>query len=314
MVVRNTGRLSDETRERVRNSMKELGYVYHRGAAMLRTHRSGLIGLLITDVSNPFFAAMTLAFDVAAAAGGYLTMVTDTFDDHERQTRLAQSMFEYPIEALAYTPVVSGDILRPLGEATIPMLAVTRGSSTGAPFLGPDDFMGGQLAGAHLIQDHGYRRIVYLGGPKGAGPREDRLRGLRSIAARVPGTEVVAEFPGITNVQGGLASAEQLRESGIEFDAVVCHSDVGAYALLASYRNDQGKMTKPFGVIGFDGLPESAVFWPPVTSVAVGPDILGRTAAEWLLAALDGKPGVMDTRIPPHLKIRASCGCRQTRA
>jgi LacI family transcriptional regulator len=306
MVVRNTGRLSDQTRERVRESMDALGYVYHRGAANLRTQRSGLIGLLITDVSNPFFSAMTLGFEEAAAEGGYLTMVSDTFDDAGRQERLAQSMLEYPIDALAYTPVVSNDLAAKLTNYPVPLLAVTRQSEGGAPYLGPDDYSGGLLAGEHLVDHHSYRRLVYLGGPHGAGPREERMRGVRDAAARQPGAELVAELNGITSVAGGMRLAQELIESRIEFDAVVCHSDVVAYALLHALRQI-GR--ESIGVIGFDGLPESELFWPSVTSVAVGPQLLGTRAAQWLLGALAGHPGEAFTAMPAHLEIRQSCGC-----
>jgi LacI family transcriptional regulator len=309
MVVRETGRVSAATRQRVRESMDELDYVYHRGAASLRTRRSGIIGLLITDVSNPFFAAMTLGFDEAAGERGYLTMMTDTFDDPERQSRLAQSMLEHPIDALAYAPVVSGDLAYHLEKFPIPILAVTRGSTAGAPFLGPDDVGGGRLAAEHLAGTHGYRRFVYLGGPRGAGPREDRLRGLRTVLAQYPGAELVAEFDGTTNVAGGIQLAAQLLALELDFDAVICHSDVVAYALLSALRREQ-RPIDGIGVVGFDDLPESEVYWPPVTSVGVGPQQMGRLAAEWLLRALDGDTAQAEVRMPAQLHIRSSCGCR----
>jgi LacI family transcriptional regulator len=287
--------------------MVSLGYVYHRSAATLRTRRSGVIGLLTTDVSNPFFAAMTRGFEEEAAQGGYLTMMTNTLDDPDRQARLAQSMLEYPVDALAYTPVVSGDLAYPLKDFPVPILAVTRGSAAGAPYLGPDDAVGGQLAGEHLIEFHHFRRIVYLGGPRGAGPRAERLRGLNEVAARHPDVSVIAEFAGTTNVAGGIRLARELLESGLDFDAVVCHSDVVAYALLAALR--QHDLGHQVGVVGFDGLPESELFWPPVTSVAVGPETVGRQAAKWLIAALSGVEGDSWTQITPHLEVRASCGC-----
>lgn len=313
MVVRETGRLSPATRERVREAMDELGYVYHRGAATLRTRRSGLIGLLITDVSNPFFAAMTLGFDEAAGERGYLTMMTDTFDDPKRQARLAQSMLEYPIDALAYTPVVSGDLASHLENFPIPILAVTRGSTAGAPFLGADDVEGGRLAAEHLADVHGYRRFVYLGGPRGAGPREDRLRGVRAVLEQYRGAELVAEIAGTTNVAGGVQLAAQLLDLDLNFDAVICHSDVVAYALLSALRRSQ-RSVEDVGVVGFDDLPESEVYWPPVTSIGVGPQQLGRLAAEWLLRALEGDTPQAEVHVPAKLHVRSSCGCHPSGA
>jgi LacI family transcriptional regulator len=307
MVVRGTGRLSAETRLRVRQSMDSLGYVYHRGAASLRTRRTGVIGLLTTDVSNPFFAAMTRGFEEQAALGGYLTMMTNTLDDPERQRRLAQSMLEYPVEALAYTPAVKDGEPHAITDASVPTLAVTRGSVPDEPYLGPDDVLGGRLAAEHLIEYHGYRRIVYLGGPRGAGPREDRLNSVRAVAARHADVEVVADFSGVTNVAGGVELAERLLTSGLEFDGVVCHSDVVAFALFAALR--RAGRERDVGAVGFDGLPESALFWPPISSVGVGPERLGAAAAQWLMNALEGVRGPVRTLMEPELQIRSSCGC-----
>jgi LacI family transcriptional regulator len=307
MVVRGTGRLREETRQSVRESMDRLGYVYHRGAASLRTRRSGLLGLLTTDISNPFFAVLAQGFEQAAAEGGYLTIMTNTFDNPTRQARLAQSMIEFPIDALAYTPVASADLAYRVQEFPVPILALTRGSSAGAPYLGPDDVVGGRLAGQHLIEHHGYRRIFYLGGPRGASPREDRLRGLKDVAARNPDARIVGELEGTTNVAGGIELARTLLDSGAVFDAVVCHSDVVAYALLSALRGVD--RIGSVGVIGFDGLPESQIFWPPVTSVAVGPELLGREAARWLLRELAGDSAGVPDKLSPHLEVRASCGC-----
>lgn len=180
MVVRGTGRLREETRQSVRESMDRLGYVYHRGAASLRTRRSGLLGLLTTDISNPFFAVLAQGFEQAAAEGGYLTIMTNTFDNPTRQARLAQSMIEFPIDALAYTPVASADLAYRVQEFPVPILALTRGSSAGAPYLGPDDVVGGRLAGQHLIEHHGYRRIFYLGGHEAPVPGKTACVGLRT--------------------------------------------------------------------------------------------------------------------------------------
>ncbi len=307
MVVRNAGRLSQETRERVRQAMSDLGYVYNRGAATLRTRRSGILGLLITDVTNPFFAAMTLGFENAAAARGYMTMVTNTFDDAERQSRLTQAMLEYPVEALAYTPVIEGASAHSPAAMPIPVLAVTRRPPDETPYLTVDDVTAGRLAAEHLVSFHSYRRLVYLGGPHGARPREDRIAGVRvAIRASRTGARLVGQFSGRVSIDEGTRMGQELLASGMTFDAVLCHSDLIAYSVLAVL---QAAKRADVGVIGFDGLAQSKVFSPPVTSVAVGPTRLGSEAADWLLRAIEGAEVDQRIELPPHLEIRNSCGC-----
>lgn len=306
MVVRDAGRLSEETRKRVRQSMETLGYVYHRGAATLRTNRSGLLGLVLTDISNPFFSSMALGFEEVAAAAGFMTMVTSTYDEARRQEQVLGTMREYPVDALAYAPALNSKA----PSASVPTLAITRRSQDGSPSLRLEEVKAGFLAADHMTTVHGARRFVYLGGPEGAVPGEERVEGLEQALSAFPDAELSAVFRGKTSAQGGIELADRLLSTNISYDAVLCHSDVIAYALLHALRT-QAAGREPVGVIGFDGLPESALFNPAVTSVAVGPEEMGRRAAQWLLDALDGNIQSPLAPIEPHLQVRESCGCAE---
>ncbi|MDQ0693317.1 LacI family DNA-binding transcriptional regulator [Arthrobacter sp. W4I7] len=307
MVLRETGRLSEETRIRVRQSMESLGYIYHRGAATLRTNRSGLLGLVLTDISNPFFSSMALGFEEVAAAAGFMTMVTSTYDEAGRQERVLRTMREYPVDGLAYAPALGSAA----PSVSVPTLAITRRSQDGSPSLRLEEVKAGFLAADHLARVHHARRFVYLGGPEGAVPGQERVEGLQQALSAFPGAELIAVLRGKTSAQGGIDLANRLLSTNISFDAVLCHSDVIAYALLHALRTQEAGR-KPVGVIGFDGLPESALFNPAVTSVAVGPEEMGRRAAQWLLDALDGNIQSPLAPIEPHLQVRGSCGCAET--
>lgn len=310
LVVRGTGRLSNETRDRVRASMVSLGYVYHRGAATLRTQKSCVIGLLVTDISNPFFSAMTLGFERLLIDAGYFTMVSNTFDDADRQGELVRTMLEHPVEALAYVPVIGNDPgLSGGSPGTPPAVAVTRRPSADAAYIGPDDHTGGRLAAEHVVTVHRRRRLVYLGGPELASPRVDRLAGARSVVERHADAKLVAEFAGQTSVKSGTALATELVRSDLTFDAVLCHSDVVAYALIHVLRRS-GVSLDSVSVIGFDGLPESRVFEPTITTVTAGPERVGELAAQWTLDRLRGAAGSAQAQLlEPRLDVRASCGC-----
>jgi LacI family transcriptional regulator len=291
--------------------MDTLGYVYHRGAATLRTQKSAVVGLLITDVSNPFFSAMAQSFERALWDTGYLTVLTNTFDESDRFDEITRSMFEYPVAALVYVPVAGADLsFATSGASTIlPSLAVTRDPGCDAPFLGPDDRLGGRLAASHLLEAHQRRRLIYLGGPLWAGPRSQRLEGVRDAVAAHPGTELVKQLPGQTSITSGTALANELLTSGISFDAVVCHSDVIAFSLCHALRQRGIPVPKAISVLGFDGLDQAAVFEPPITSVSAGPTRIGQQAAEWVVRAINGDQSDRRHVIDPSIQLRASCGC-----
>lgn len=311
LVVRGTGRLSEDTRQRVLTVIDDLGYVYHRGAATLRTQKSSVIGFVVTNVSNPFFAEMALGLERTLSGSGYLTVLTNTFDNAERFDHVARTMLEYPVDALVYVPVAGGDLTFAEGGLAVgvPALAVTRQPDGALPFLGPDDRHGGRLIASHLIDVHGRRRLVYLGGPATAGPRSQRVESVMDVVAAHPDTELVAQFPGETSIESGIELAGQLLAAGLDFDAVVCHSDVVAFALCHALRGRGVSVPERVSVVGFDGLAEGAVFEPSLTTVSAAPADLGRRAAEWVMAAVDERNQPRRTVVEPVLVVRRSCGC-----
>lgn len=308
LVVRGEGRISPATRERVQQAMQALGYVYHRGAAALREQRSGVVGLLVTQLSNPFHAAMAVHFEQTLADAGYLTMLANTFDSPDRERSLIRSMREMPVDALVHVPVSTPAHGEPekLPTGYWPDLALTRQPRVDTAWIGQNDVHGGTLAAEHLSRVHGCRRLVYLGGPSGASVRTERLQGVTNAIEAVGG-ELVADMTGHASVQGGLQLAEKWLDSAIDADGVICHNDIIAFALIAACRQRVGHI--PWPVIGFDGLEESALYDPPLTTVTVGPEEMGALAAQRIVAMLDKKKVPQEQRLDPILVIRASCGC-----
>lgn len=304
MVVRGTGRLSEQTRERVRQSMEKLGYIYNRNAAALRSRRSWTLGFIVTDFSNPFFSSIALEFERAASAAGYMTLISNSFDEPDQQGGLITTMLESPVAGLAYVPALGAGPV----DLPIPTLALTRPSAGGGPALSSDAFSAGELAAEHLAAVHGFSRIAYLGGAEDAEPTRMRIAGVKAALDRHPGSSLVAVVHGHSSIDGGARLADALLGSDVEFDAVICHTDAIAYGLLRALHDSAGGLGR-VGVIGFDGLAASAVFIPSVTSVSVGKVDVGRMAAEWLIRAIDDGALEGPATLTPYLEVRESCGC-----
>ncbi|PZF57857.1 LacI family transcriptional regulator [Curtobacterium sp. MCSS17_008] len=305
LVVRGEGRLSDATRDRVRASMRELGYVYHRGAAALRMQSTSTFGLIVTDLTNPFFAEMTVGFEERLGRDDVLAFVTNTFDRPARQDALVRSMVERGVDALVVVPVQTESGSVPIDAGGLPVLAVTRRPQPGTAYLGPDDRAGGRLAARHLI-DHGHRRLVYLGGPRHGSARQERIASVRAELAGAGGS-LVADLEGRTSVETGQDAGRRLLESGTAFDAVICHSDEIAFGFAAALRA-AGRAPSSVPMIGFDGLAVGSVMDPPLTSVSVGPGRLGAHAVDVLTALRAGAEPAVEL-LQPQLLLRSSCGC-----
>jgi len=104
LVLRDEPRVSDETRRRVHEAMERLGYVYDRRAANMRTQRSMTVGLVVTDVRNPYFAELAMALEVALDGHGYSLLQAYSHDEHRREDRLLSAMVEHRVDGVILLP------------------------------------------------------------------------------------------------------------------------------------------------------------------------------------------------------------------
>jgi LacI family transcriptional regulator len=126
LVLRGSPLVADQTRDRVLVSMHKLGYVYNRAAASLRTHQSHTIGLVVTDITNPFFAQMTVGSEAHLEAASYAALLANTSETLSRQDRLLETMHGYGVDGILLCPAMhtSLDTIdrspAPLGPALCP--------------------------------------------------------------------------------------------------------------------------------------------------------------------------------------------------
>src|ERR1700736_5932451 len=106
LVIRNVPSVAESTRKRVLRSIKRLGYVYHSGAASLRTQRSNAVGLIVSDITNPFFAEASVAIEERLAAAHYVTLLANTSEDRAQEDRVLQTMREFPAQGILICPVL----------------------------------------------------------------------------------------------------------------------------------------------------------------------------------------------------------------
>jgi LacI family transcriptional regulator len=310
LALRGNGRLSQETRERILRSMDELGYVYNRTAAALREKDGRLIGVVVTNVDNFFFAQSVQSIEDELERLGYSSFIGSSLRSRERQDRVLRSMQEFGVAGVILAAVEDTvpEVARSLGEAGIACLSYTRYVEDGSvDYVGPDDVGGGRLAASHLL-GHGARRLAYIGGRRPSSASRMRRAGVEAEleAAGLGGTLTVVSCE--MNAAGGFAAGRELLARGELPEAIVCVSDTVAFGLYRALR-DAGAADRT-RVIGFDDV-ELATYWTPrLTTVSSRPTELGRMAAAGIVDRLADPHGEPRVRyLEPDLVIRESCGC-----
>lgn len=316
LVLQNSPAVSVRTREDVRQAMADLGYVYNRAAANLRSAQIGLVGLVINDLRNPFFTEFATAVQMAISDAGYATVVANTNEDPALQARTIAAMIEHGVSGLIISPAYGDEdaTFGPLERAGIPAMQVLRKVSPRTdlfPFASPDYAAGGRLAADHLIAA-GARRIAFVGGIEGRSVTAERQSGYLEVLRRHGMTPRILH--GRPTRAFGRECADQIIDH-LDCDAAVCFNDLVALGVISGFAR-RGRIVGPdFRLVGFDDIEEASQSFPPLTSVHCDIARFGQDMAATLMGWLSegAKPGP-ETRSPVQLIVRASSSGSQRRS
>ncbi|GAA0529793.1 LacI family DNA-binding transcriptional regulator [Paractinoplanes ferrugineus] len=301
--------MADALRTRVLAAVAELKYVPNAHAQMLaRSHRSA-VGVIVHDVSDPYFAEITRGLQRVATADGRLVIICNSFREPDRELEYIDLLHAHQVAAIVIagsgyldpaTAARLDDRLRAF-EATGGRIAVIgRHEHTGDAVL-PDNEQGGYLAGSHLLE-LGHTEIAVLTGPTPLTTTFDRLKGLqraaRKFGARIPAARIhAADF----TRDGGEAVAAQLLAEHPSVTAIAALNDSMAVGTLAALRATPDRRV---AVIGFDDMPIARDVTPALTSVRLPLTELGERAMTLALGTAGDAPRV--ERVKVELIVRQS--------
>jgi len=293
------------TRERVRRAIDELGFVRNESARHLRAGRSRTLGLVVLDVTNPFFTDVARGVEDAANEAGLAVILCNSDERREKEQAYLDLLEEQRVQGVLITPVdAEGDGLARLRQRGVPVVLVDRHAGDGAHCsVAVDDVLGGELAAAHL-RDLGHERIAYVSGPMSLAQCADRYRGA------VTGGEMEILAGAALNVASGRDAGERLLGLRNPPTAVFCANDLLALGVLQVMVARGLSVPGDLSIVGYDDIEFAAAAAVPLSSVRQPRHLLGRTAAELLLAEADATdPHVhRQVRFSPELVVRASSG------
>ncbi|MXP65913.1 LacI family DNA-binding transcriptional regulator [Roseomonas sp. M0104] len=305
LALRDDTKLREETRRLVRDAAARLGYVYDRSAAVMRSGKSHTIGLLVCEITNPFYAELTAGVEEALDEAGFVVMLANTSESITRQRRMLERFREQPVDGVLIMPATGTppSLLEDLEQWRVPHATVVRGFRRGA-HTGPDNRAGTRMATEHLLA-LGHRRIAFLGGLTRNSVSRERWDGY--FRAMTKAGLAPEQLCCRTDIGEAAGVAEALPADGPT--ALVCFNDSVAFgATLGLLRS--GRMPgRDVAVIGFDDIREAAAWFPALTTVRVSPREIGRAAARVLLERI-ADPAAAPRReiLAPTLVVRESCG------
>lgn len=310
--INQTGKIGLKTQERVRRVMREMNYKPNRVARRLRTHegKSNLLGLIIPNIQNPFFADLARGVEDVAYANNFAVLFCNYDEDPGKEQFYLDIMQAESVDGIILPPIHEHDaaVMQVVRNGT-PVVCVDR-SMTDAVLdkVEVDNRRGAFEAVGHLI-GLGHRHIGLIGGPADSSTGRERLAGYNAAHAKagVPIRTRYVRFGDYKAESGRRLADDLLSEPEPPTALFVCNRLMTVGALGTIYERGL-RIPDEIAIIGFDELPLAGVFNPPLTVVRQPAYEVGKCAAELMIRRLDD-PGRAPTSLvlPPELIVRKSC-------
>lgn len=308
-VINRTGRISEKTRERITKIMDEMGYVPNLVASALSSKRTYMIGLLIPDISNPYFAEMARHIEDRAHELGYNIVICNTDNKVDKEREYLNFLQQKGVDGiLLATGLAHPESLGLVKEKNLPITLISREVPTSAVnTVLVDDFMGGYLATSHLLQ-LGHRDIAIIVESMDLASSRQRLKGYRSALEEycVPFDEqwvAVSDF----TIASGMEMAGRFLDRAVRPTAIFACNDLLAIGTIQAARARSLPVPEKLSVVGFDNTFLSGVIDPALTTVGQPIRELGSQAVDLLYRQMNEEEPVKQRIVLlPELVVRNS--------
>ena len=278
---------------RIAEAITALRFRRNMAAASIRPgQRSQLVGLIIEDVANPFYSALTRSVELALRSAGLLLLAASSEEDPAQFGRLVEQLIERRVDGLIVVPPSRPEARWSELAREVPALVVLDrlDEAIEADSIIGDDRGGGRAA-TELLLTSGARRIAFVGEALGLSTINGRYQGyLGAIAAAGLEADPTLVIDGVRTSDEVCAAVTELLDGGAQVDAFFAANNLASLGVLKAFR----RLGVSCPIVGYDDFESAALVEPAVTVVSHSVAEMGRRAAELLLARIDGD------RSPPH--------------
>jgi DNA-binding LacI/PurR family transcriptional regulator len=307
-VINNTRYVADETREKVRQAIEQCGYYPNAHARSLALGRSHTLGLLVSDISNPFFPELVKSIEVAAFERGYDLILANTNYDRARTSDYVRRMIGRQVAGVLLMtseidPLLIDELARK--QVSVVFYNIEPGGERVSNVI-VDAESGIDEAIGHLAA-LGHREIAHISGPRRTRAGSQRIEAFRASMSRRLSEAQPAIYEGNFRVEGGRRAAAEILTSGRRSTALLAANDMMALGAMQEFRAAGLAVPRDISIIGFDDIAFASLSDPPLTTVSLPRTELGLRAVEAVMKLIDqqDQPGA-DIHVPTHLVVRAS--------
>lgn len=296
--------------KRVREAIRKLNYFPNTQARGLVSGRSRLLGLIISEITNPFFPELIQGFEDVAVESGYEILIGSTNYDPERMKRCVRRLVERDAEGVAImTFGIEEPLLDQLADRNVPMVFVDVAPERPGISVLRVDYLHGIRQGVQHLAALGHRNIGFVTGPLRLHSAQSRLAAFNNSMQEC-GIQIGKGWivEGDHTMDGGIEAAERLLVGKQLPTAVMCSNDMSAIGVLHKTYRLGLRVPDDLSIIGFDDIHMAEVMFPPLTSVQMSRLELARAAVSALRAHLEGTSPQREYKLETNLVVRESTG------
>lgn len=292
IVNKNDDRISQATREKVLSVIEEYRYIPNRVASSMRTKKTKAIGLIIPDITNPFFPILARGIEDFVNKEGYTLILCNSDNNIEKEELYVEMLQEKRVDGIIFTASSArSKVGSSLKKSEIPIIIIEgdieelkmKASVT------VDNEQGAFEAVQYLIS-RGYKNIIYLSGSMLSKTVQDRYKGYlrahKESKLKVPTNHL---FEGNYSIESGYSSALTVLKSNIAFDGLFCGNDLIAIGAMKALKENHFDIPNSIGVVGYDDINMATIISPSLTTVKQPIYEMGHNAADLLIKMIKGE-------------------------
>jgi len=312
-VINQSGYFSEEARMRVEAAIDELGYVPNRLARSLRSKRTNVIALVLTDITNPFFTTLARSVEDAASDAGFMVIICNTDESEVEEQKNLHTLLQQQVDGILLVPACSTsasvDLIQ---KQKTPVVVLDRRMPAGTEVdIVRGDSEGGAYQLIQLLIGLGHKRIAVLSGPRDVSTAQDRVAGYQRAMceADLEAAANLVYYGGFTQPYG-YEMAQRALSANPRPTALFATNNFIAIGCLKALQDAGLRVPEDIAIVSFDDLPSTLITFPFFTVAAQPAYEMAKKATQLLLARLNGEASAacQEIVLPTEIIVRQSSG------
>lgn len=283
-VIGNKPGVSKKARDKILKVVKEHNYTPNLMATALKHKSTNLIGLIVRDITNPYFMKLAEGVEKVLSKQGYNILYINTAEEHVKEVEALKNLSSYRVAGVILTPILKGVSLthvQRFQHSETPLISIEKIPDLQLDYVDFDNEQAGRLATEYLIK-RGHKNLCYLAGPKTSIASEQRGKGFKSISLE-HGVKAKQVSCGSGSEDGYLAALDLLKDLKYRPSAIFCFSDMVALGVYKAAHQLKIRIPEEISIVGCDDINIASILGPALTTISFSINRVGEYVARYLI-------------------------------